>query len=593
MSNNLAVPKTPRLTMILSGAISLGAYEAGVVSQIAYALAKWNEGESQPRMIIDVIAGASAGAMTGAMLARHIMTGSDPARFVKLNYEQWYGTGFGNLLPRNDDTKHSFLSAKVIDNEARALYNDIQPDPYMQRVRQEELIYTCTLTSLDPIPFQFRFTTGQTDGDEPVEDQMWGKTQRDFITFSLTNDSDEPIKEVTPTAERDSEQAHPADWDRLFSVAVASGAFPLAWQPIKLHRLNEDYPPPWGELGPGTCTQLRYTDGGVLNNMPLGQAANAMRALRGTVSAMEDRVYILIEPDPERVTPSGTREVYDSSKSAGVRDEDTPLLGVLDEVYHALREQSFMMDVLESQKVNRRIEARNKFLLNLIADATNALEEASASLREDETRQQLAGFLGKRVSQHTVDAVLTQYHDQTIQDKALQDALASIRPERKNLFLLQVALSDFIADLHLKGTIRIERIFPAPSARLAGAMIGHFGGFLDPLRMRHDFLRGAEDAFVWLTRLADYRDWPTPQRIVNDPDVVREVPGMKSLSPEEEKKALRAWHEISRKDREALSDQVLERMERLVGDEINAGGVGRLMLRVLRKSLDEFIRYED
>src|SRR4051812_43369271 len=84
---------TLRLTMILSGAISLGAYEAGVVSQIAFALDKWNEArpDAPPLAVIDVISGASAGAMTGAMLAAHIMQGGDPADFVNANLNTWCG----------------------------------------------------------------------------------------------------------------------------------------------------------------------------------------------------------------------------------------------------------------------------------------------------------------------------------------------------------------------------------------------------------------------------------------------------------------------------------------------------------------------
>lgn len=610
--SNLATFKTPRISMILSGAISLGGYEAGVVSQIAYALARWNEAnpDEPPRLIIDVVAGASAGAMTGAMLARHIMSGSDPKAFVKLNHDQWCGTGFNSLLPKRSRARHSFLSSAGIDGQARELYDQLQPDPSCDRVRQRELLYTCTLTSLDAIPFDFKVMTS----DPAVEFPMTGKTQKDIITFSLAKDAQNPIVEVPSGATRGSEQEHKATWARLFWVAAASGAFPLAWQPIKLHRLNEDYPPPWNRIGAGSCTEMRYTDGGVLNNVPITRAADVLSSLQEGTRPETERIYVLIEPDPEHVPATGNRDVYDESKLDGRRDDETPLLDVLGEVGDALREQSFLMDVWETQKMNRRLKARDAFFYDLIAEATNSLPSEALAAKTAEVTKQLQGFINKRFSQRGVEEILRQYEIRVPRDEKLRDGLeranlaaldASETPnasaqsasdeakQRRDLFLLRVALADYVAGLRGKSPVYIERIFPAPSEKLGGAILGHFGGFLSPDRMHHDFLRGADDAWMWLKGWAQRRNdsesnheppWPVPERVVGT------IEGMAFPSEEAVKNSLRPWSELSPSERRGLEIPILNRAEQLIEEELKLSLVLRWGLRGIRNILRHVVR---
>ena len=63
---------TYRVAFAISGAVSLGSYEAGTVYEIIRAFAEHNnslpEGSDQ-RIAIDVLTGASAGGMTAALIA--------------------------------------------------------------------------------------------------------------------------------------------------------------------------------------------------------------------------------------------------------------------------------------------------------------------------------------------------------------------------------------------------------------------------------------------------------------------------------------------------------------------------------------------
>src|SRR5207237_2964696 len=67
-----------KLAITISGAVSLGSYESGVIYEVLDALAQHNQwadtnGLSNERIEIDVLTGASAGGMTAAILAQHLL----------------------------------------------------------------------------------------------------------------------------------------------------------------------------------------------------------------------------------------------------------------------------------------------------------------------------------------------------------------------------------------------------------------------------------------------------------------------------------------------------------------------------------------
>ncbi|HEX3347566.1 MAG TPA: patatin-like phospholipase family protein, partial [Acetobacteraceae bacterium] len=64
--------KVFKLALALSGAISAGAYTAGVLDYFFQALDQWEKARGKPgtpqhRVIVQAISGASAGAITGAL----------------------------------------------------------------------------------------------------------------------------------------------------------------------------------------------------------------------------------------------------------------------------------------------------------------------------------------------------------------------------------------------------------------------------------------------------------------------------------------------------------------------------------------------
>ena len=79
-SNNVTVPKKQR-ALVLGGGGSLGAYEAGVFKVLCKKLAEEDKEVSKKngenRLLFDIIAGTSIGAMNGAILvSQFLQTGN-------------------------------------------------------------------------------------------------------------------------------------------------------------------------------------------------------------------------------------------------------------------------------------------------------------------------------------------------------------------------------------------------------------------------------------------------------------------------------------------------------------------------------------
>ena len=78
-----AAPKTFQLGLALAGAISAGAYTAGVMDFLFQALSEWEANRNKSdvprhRVVLKVMAGASAGAITGALGAVGLARGLAP-----------------------------------------------------------------------------------------------------------------------------------------------------------------------------------------------------------------------------------------------------------------------------------------------------------------------------------------------------------------------------------------------------------------------------------------------------------------------------------------------------------------------------------
>ena len=119
---------TYRVAIAISGAVSLGSYEAGTLYEIIKALKEHNENPANPKIEIDVLTGASAGGMTAAMIAQKLLYDGDALSGENTNvgYEAWVKSvdinGLLTPLP-GDNAKNSLLSNGFVKTIADKLIN--------------------------------------------------------------------------------------------------------------------------------------------------------------------------------------------------------------------------------------------------------------------------------------------------------------------------------------------------------------------------------------------------------------------------------------------------------------------------------------
>lgn len=546
-------------SLVLSGGISLGGYMAGAVSQIGYFVTKWNETANDrkaPKIFVDVVSGASAGALTGAQLVRHLGTfPEDPGdaeaarnQYVSDNFEAWCGKSlsFTNLLDRENMDSASFLSNSQVEATAKRFIpgdSEICLPP-----GQDRLIYTCTLTSLDPLPMPIKVPAARLGPEgESVHDTIIGKTRRDVITFRILRKVSE-FDLIDKNKFKDSARLDNAKftmielastagqvwdqytlWDRLRDAAVASGSFPFTWSPWHYPRylnywngvlITAKFAEP--NLRPFVMRKT-YTDGGTINNMPLDRAAHALstyaRDANFAPGLFSRRSYILIEPgkafDASKYT---VHHIGDDSASEGnhsvietdprtfaQRAKELTAVDLVGPLFEAIREQSFFSDLEGASKITKQLERRAEKFWPILLDIAKQTSDEEAERRSQELNGKIVqALLGSGGLRKPADLV-NVYAEREDVIHALSNSLLS--PAQRNYFLRIVVLSDVLSGFHYKHAMSVLRI--SATKQLASAFLGAFGGFVKQSYMARDFHQGLLDAREALEKFAGQYDIPT------------------------------------------------------------------------------------
>jgi hypothetical protein len=299
---------TFKLGLAMAGAVSAGAYTAGVLDFLFEALDTWYaakaQGECVPRheLSLQVASGASAGAMCAALLAIAL-----PYRFphVRLNAAR--------DEPGAQALDNPFYRAWVEDIDIRPMLDpgDLRQGRLdallncglIDRIMQQSLDYRGPLQPRAYVarPFVTRFTLGNLRGVpyhvsyrglKPASDAMYAHA--DYLGFRIGAGSEAappPWLHGHPAIPQEQASAASAQWQRLGQAAVASGAFPFFLKSRTLRRDGDDYsqrcfedanaadpasravtvPPAW-EQGPPQPYEFLCVDGGMFDNEPFGLA---------------------------------------------------------------------------------------------------------------------------------------------------------------------------------------------------------------------------------------------------------------------------------------------------------------------------------
>lgn len=266
------------LGITISGGVSLGAYEAGVVYYLVSFLRK-NPGLFDAR----VFTGASAGSMNALLGAMALCSKNDVAPTKSLLYRTWTSVGFKQLFRPRDTTADGLFSRRAFDpiviEAAQAFATDVSEgcDVLLgvTTTRKKELAATAN----DPLGLarvEERFAVhlrGRAEGKPPLVRSYVDPT---FRTRQALLPEDE-TGEISFLSLRD--------------VLQASSAFPLAFAPKSVSLCLHE-PTAAGELSckGADAKPVAFIDGGVFDNQPVRLAARLLSAgLEGPAQLLRDR----------------------------------------------------------------------------------------------------------------------------------------------------------------------------------------------------------------------------------------------------------------------------------------------------------------
>lgn len=502
---------TKKLAITIAGAVSLGSYEAGAMYEILEAIRQHNDNELTRKkgdfVHVDVITGASAGGMTGAILAQRLLYQKDDfvGPYDNPLYQTWVAqismeeltAVIDKPIDQGGDrpAKLSLLSSARIERIAQAAlckcddageiplrggaHNAIDPEHGIR--------LGLALTNLNGIDYGF---------------PMFGGSRFEYTEFS-----DQMLRQFSP-GDRSAEP-----WTEISAAAVACGAFPFAFRTKDLVRNFEDYDPehtPNLEKWPEDAQTwpFTYTDGGVLQNQPLGMAKNLVD-LNDNHQYQDNRFYLFVSPSPM----SGMRNLALGESTTDL----VRLAGRLIEVYMG---QSVFRDWIKIKAINAQVELLDSRIRALAAAIRKDRLSDEALMATSRAMARIPSGRARPRARRTqaLNRLATQYADE----------LQSVggRGTSKGEAVLNAALAlEEAAGIGAYDSMRVYGLV-TDSNQLAGAGIWAFVGFMDRRFRDHDYDRGRMVAQALLTNpdfqkrgeLGPLRYTPPPIRKI-DPDL--------------------------------------------------------------------------
>jgi hypothetical protein len=327
-----------QIGLVMAGAISAGAYSAGVTDFImealdAYMAAKEKPGWQGPRhdVRIPVMAGASAGGMTAAIAALHVFHGLEhvwpgkpaPAKAANRLYSSWVtDISIEGLLETSDLTggrdRQGVKSALCCDvltrivDDAFNLSGPLRIPPWIGRGDDRTLRLLLTVTNLRGVPYSFALFGAN------ANDRYGMLNHGDYLDFTVgispsTNPGSHALDIASTTGD---------EWNLFKTTALATGAFPIGLAPRRLQRPPSDYanggrvgvddafggfktiPPDnsFNQVAPPFA--FTSVDGGTIDNEPLELARRCL-AGAGAHNKRDgeeaDKAVVLVAPFPNFV----------------------------------------------------------------------------------------------------------------------------------------------------------------------------------------------------------------------------------------------------------------------------------------------------
>ncbi len=456
------------LAITISGAVSLGAYEAGVLYEVLRAIKAHNADPAttpEDTIVIDVITGASAGGMSATILAQKLLLDAAALEGYETNalFQAWVKQVdlAGLLILKPDEAaKMSLLSSDLVETISRKWLTDryqvgVAPSPANRHPGVgNKLVLGLALSNLNGVDYGINTVSGR-----PF---VYTQFQDECVAIL---DAGYPSLDTLGT------------WEPLRNAAVACGAFPFAFRDKELHRALTDYRDP---INFPDVPDFAYTDGGVFHNEPLGMAKNLVDLVDPDHLSHASRFYLFVAP-----------QMRSSARDGTFTADTATLVDTGKELVKVIFNQARFKDWVQVEKVNdhlARFESQVAWLRVSLADgslAPKSLEDATAALLP-----RVYPDLGVRTT------VLDRLRDQYASDLA---TLAD--PAAQDVWLRSVAVLEKVAGVASHDPMVVYTI-TATDKELAGSCLYAFGGFFDERYRRHDYELGREKAQTFLAGLA-------------------------------------------------------------------------------------------
>jgi hypothetical protein len=430
----MAEDRTFELGIVMAGAISAGAYTAGVMDFLFEALDAYEDAKRKPgwngpthTVRIPVMAGASAGGMTSAISALHafrdldhVWPGKSPPR-PRHNrlYSSWVTDISLRALLETTDLEGgrdaagvmSMLCSDVLDRIVASAFDidgPVRRRNWIGRGDDRSLRVMLTLTNVRGVPYSFPVFG-------PDAEEHFGMLNHADLYDFVVGAIDQSIGPMP----LDIDKLDGANWDQFRAAALATGAFPVGLRP----RIIEKPTSAW------------YKDAGCV----------------GYEDSFK-RSFVNIAPDGS----FGTEAPYRFAAVDGGTIDNEPL--ELARRYLADQQQ---YNARDGEKANKAV------LL-------------------------VAPFPSFRTAP-TFDAELKLIHLMPVLASALIDQ-ARFKPDELQLAANDTVFSRFMISPIREGNgSEMARKYP-----IACGVMGGFGGFIDESFRRHDYLLGRRNAQAFL-----------------------------------------------------------------------------------------------
>lgn len=355
----MATDKKFRIGLCMAGAVSAGAYTAGVIDYLLEALSEWENRKkdindtSVPRhqVTIPVIGGASAGGMTALLTASTINNKITPVTLPDKKdlyrphpenklYNSWVDLLQDDMLPLLLDTSDiknnviSALNSKFIEEIAnKKISSDTTKwaptPPYFEAPVK---VFT-TLTNLEGFCYYTGFAGSR-------KQKYFMSVHNDYACFEVADGVTEPSG--APWMPLDFRTGDYLDTAR--DAAMATGAFPIGLQPRRLKRKKEYVEKiPWLEYvftNTPLTTDVVETlniDGGMINNEPFEKVRDLLN--KSVIEKIISEKY-----DPEKISKEEYRVIEDIVNIAKCKYETLENTVLMIDPFPSVQAEPFVID---------------------------------------------------------------------------------------------------------------------------------------------------------------------------------------------------------------------------------------------------------